>query len=849
MKSVRSKEKLAYRFANFVVKYKWLVIGLFIAGLIASCVTMTLNKVSYNLAEYLPEDSISTKAMQIMRDEFDDKGMLYVMVEDVNDEQIAQISKDMAAIPGVSAVIPTSVNKETGDVLYTVMFSDYDATQGVFDSTEELLEYLSDKPSYITGQSAFTYYTRKETEDSILKLGIVIVLIILAMLIFTSRTFFELVPMIIVFGISIAMNMGTNYWFNGISYVSNLVALVLQIALSIDYSVILLHRFMEEKQLGCDAKQAAVNSLAKGVSEILSSSFTTIAGLASLLLMTLPIGVEIGLSLAKSIVFSLITVIFLMPALLVVFQKPLEKTKHKSFVPNVTKPARAIVRARKVIVPLFLVIIVLSGVGQSFNTYAFNMNGGSYIVGAKDAIEPSFGTLNDFVVIVPNGDYKKERALAEDVLEYEIIDSGMSLANFKISDLSSFGGGADGGFDIGNVTLPDFVEITPDTYLTDIAFTRVEYDEIADCIIAELNLGSITGELVKSYVLGIYDGYAEKAGIEDGASVPVVKLVLHALNDEDIMKLVGNIEGAKEYVAMLSQLTALESENYARLRFNIKSDVEGEDTFAFISEVKSTIAEHYGEYYIAGESVVCYEMAELFPRDNMLVSVCIVVFILIILLAMFRNLALPFVLILAIQGGIWINFVIPFLAGNAVSFIGYLIISAIQMGATIDYAIVLTNRYRSIKKDFSDRLDAMAAAQNAVFPTIITSGVILTVTGFALGLATSGVVADMGMLLGIGTLISMLVVLFVLPSLLLVCEGITSKADFSTLFKRKKRAGAADVQTVCDDAECDFSQNGADASSDGSKLSDCENIDDVNTENTLLDNAEGDNLRDGSKND
>ena len=190
---------------------------------------------------------------------------------------------------------------------------------------------------------------------------------------------------------------------------------------------------------------------------------------------------------------------------------------------------------------------------------------------------------------------------------------------------------------------------------------------------------------------------------------------------------------------------------------------------------------------MTGESVACYDMASYFTQDNLIVSLCSALFVLIILIFTFKNLLLPVVLLLAIQGGIWINFAFPFITSTPVVFIGYLIITAIQMGATIDYAIVLTNRYREIRANYIDRFDAMAEAQNAVFPTIITSGIILIGAGFTLSLLTSGAVASMGSLLGVGALVSLLIVIFILPSLLLVTEKATDKCDFKKLFKRKQK--------------------------------------------------------------
>jgi predicted RND superfamily exporter protein len=587
-----------------------------------------------------------------------------------------------------------------------------------------------------------------------LKIGVVIVVLILAMLLFTSKTYFEIVLMLIVFAVAVAINMGTNVLFDGISYIANLVSLVLQLALSLDYMVVLLHRYMEERQ-NYDAKEAASRALSKGIVEILSSALTTIAGLGSLLLMTMPIGVEIGLSLGKSIVASLVSVIFFMPALLVVLDKPLMKSKHKSFVPNIKRPAKFILKGRKIIAPLFVVIVVLSCVGQFQNVYGFNYNGGSMILSAKEQIEPEFGTLNSLVVVVPKGNAEKERELAEYITSFtDNVDSVNALST---------------------------IEIAEGLYLTD-QFSR---DDVSGLINSFVGGGSLPlpPDVITSMAQGLFDGYMAEHGITDpNAKVRVVDLLEYLASNDTYSALLG------DYASMLDSLifakANLESANYSRLTFNVTSGIEGKSTFDFIDQILANIPNYYTEFYITGESIACYDMASNFDEDNMLVCVCSLFFVLIILLFTFRNILLPLVLILAIQGGIWINFVFPFLLGNPVMFIGYLIITAVQMGATIDYAIVITNRYRTTKHLFLDRYEAMAEAQNTTFPTVLTSGLILTGTGFALSLLASGTVAAMGSLLGIGTLVSLLVVLFVLPSLLLVTEKAVDKCDFSTILRK-----------------------------------------------------------------
>lgn len=768
-----------------IVKLKWVFLVLFVALSIFGAVMIPRTKINYDLTGYLPAHCDSSTALELLKKEFDDKGMAYVMVKDVTPEKAGEIKTRLEKVEGVATVTYVeSMNYKNNSALYTVTLKDYDSTAGAFDAVKGVIDALSDEKAYLSGQSAFSYYTKLETEQSIMKLGIAIIIIILLVMLFTSKTYFELIVLILVFGAAMAINMGTNFLFvNGISYIANLVALVLQLALSLDYSIILLHRYMEERDNGEDAKTATVTALTKGLPEILSSSLTTVAGLAALMLMTLSIGAEIGLSLAKGIVISMATVIFFMPALLVIFDKPIQKTRHKSFVPNVTKPARAIVKARKVIVPAFLLIAILAGVAQGFNKYSFNYNSGSLIVAPKKVIEETgFGTLNSLVVVVPKGDAEKERQLVKYVESFDLIDKSQTTA-------------------LATINVYSFIDpnTTEKLYLTD-EVSKKDIGNLIDKIPSDAGVNPL---IIKPIIEGWFDDYV-KNYLPEGtkpskAKVRLIDLLDFAVREkfDAISRFIGDDPEKLAYLEQVKQISFakanLESENYSRITFNINGGVEDDDVFELVKTLKSGVSDFYEERYITGESVVCYEMSEYFMKDNLMVCLFTDLFILVILLITFRNISLPIILILAIQGGIFINFAIPFLSKTSISFIGYLIISAIQMGATIDYAIVLTNRYRGIRKDFTDRYDAMAAATNAVFPTILTSGVILTATGFVMSMLSSGVVAQLGLLLGVGTLTSIIIVLFVLPSLLLVTEKVVDKTDFSKLFRRKQKAAVEEV--------------------------------------------------------
>ena len=768
-----------------IVKLKWVFLVLFVALSIFGAVMIPRTKINYDLTGYLPAHCDSSTALELLKKEFDDKGMAYVMVKDVTPEKAGEIKTRLEKVEGVATVTYVeSMNYKNNSALYTVTLKDYDSTAGAFDAVKGVIDALSDEKAYLSGQSAFSYYTKLETEQSIMKLGIAIVVIILLVMLFTSKTYFELIVLILVFGAAMAINMGTNFLFvNGISYIANLVALVLQLALSLDYSIILLHRYMEERDNGEDAKTATVTALTKGLPEILSSSLTTVAGLAALMLMTLSIGAEIGLSLAKGIVVSMATVIFFMPVLLVIFDKPIQKTRHKSFVPNVTKPARAIVKARKVIVPAFLLIAILAGVAQGFNKYSFNYNSGSLIVAPKKVIEETgFGTLNSLVVVVPKGDAEKERQLVKYVESFDLIDKSQTTA-------------------LATINVYSFIDAdsSETLYLTD-EVSKKDIGNLIDKIPSDAGVNPL---IIKPIIEGWFDDYVKnylpKGTKPSEAKVRLIDLLDFVVREkfDAISRFIGDDPEKLAYLEQIKQISFakanLESENYSRITFNINGGVEDDDVFELVKTLKSGVSDFYEERYITGESVVCYEMSEYFMKDNLMVCLFTDLFILVILLITFRNISLPIILILAIQGGIFINFAIPFLSKTSISFIGYLIISAIQMGATIDYAIVLTNRYRGIRKDFTDRYDAMAAATNAVFPTILTSGVILTATGFVMSMLSSGVVAQLGLLLGVGTLTSIIIVLFVLPSLLLVTEKVVDKTDFSKLFRKKQKAAVEEV--------------------------------------------------------
>jgi predicted RND superfamily exporter protein len=716
------------------------------------------------MSKYLPSDSRTGQAVALLKEEFGDEGEAVVMIDGISaDGAAALYGKLSAELTGLAAVNYNPGTDYKGDkALYRIVLHSPDASEESETAIAKIMEVTAGHTAYLAGSSINAHRTRETTEKEAATITVVIAALIVIILVVTSKSFFEVPVLAVTFGAAALINMGTNFMLGGISYIANSISLVLQLALAIDYSVVLMHRFTEEREK-LPPREAAAAALTRAIPEILSGSLTTVAGLTALMLMQLSIGIDLGLALSKGIIISLLTVIFLMPSLLVLSARPLKKTLHRSFVPNVTRPTRKLLTARKVIAPLFVAVIGAALAGQFFGSYTFNMTDSAALREAREAMTPAFGTMNTLVVLVEKGDYEKERALIAHVMEKESIDAVQGLS---------------------------VLEAAPGMRLTDeLTATQFGYFCAGTGLAAPEAAPILAGQLYGAYAMA--NGQAAQMTDPTAYKVQFLSLMEFIYANAGNPMMAGLLPQAA--LAQLAPLAAVranfESQNYARIMFNIDGDVEGADSFALIEALESELKEFYPGVYLTGETAANFEMSRAFPGDNARVMIFTIAFVLIILLFTFRNFGLPVLLVLAIQGGIWINFALPVLAGNPVNFIGYLMVCAVQMGATIDYAIILTSRYRQLRKEGGDRSDAMARAVNAVFPTVLTSGLVLTLTGFTLGIFGSETATSaLGMLLGSGTLASLICVLFALPSLLLICERVTDKLNFPRLKGRGHKA-------------------------------------------------------------
>lgn len=751
--------------AAYIVNKRKAFTVFFILAAIFSVFSSSWVKVSNKLSDYLPQSTKTKQGLDIMDESFTTFGNAKVMINNIDYEKALEIGNKLKEIDGVSRVDfydnsdSSYDNKNIEDyykdfaALYTVSFEDVEDSKLVQDAIVKVRESVSSYDNVV--YTTIDKDDAKSLNEDMKIIGILVVLIITGVLIFTSQTYVEILIFMLTFGMAILLNVGTNFIFGRISFVTKAVGVVLQLALAIDYAIILFHRFMEERR-EFKAKHALINALAKAIPEISSSSLTTMAGMVALMTMQFRIGMDLGQVLLKSIIFSMISVFIFMPALIMMFEKQIKKSMHKSFVPNIDFLGKKILSVRYIIAGVFAVLVVGGAILSGKTAYIFDPNSiksdkKTEYIAAKEEIERHFGSSNIMAVVIPKEDYIKEARLLEDISKVEGVRSVTGLANIEVGNEGEY-------------------------VLTDSLKPR-ELAEIADVDI------DIVKMVYRFYALK-NEQYGAFLNSIDSYKVPIINMVDFLYDqienggveiDEDITK---NIEDIHKSIADARK--QLESEKYSRLLVVWNRDLEGKDTFAGIDEIENIAKTYYNEVYVVGDSSSNYEISKTFGTDNLRISIITALLVGIILLFTFQSAALPFILVLTIQGSIWVNFSLPYLTGEPMFFLSYLIVSSIQMGATIDYAIVITSRYMVLREECEEHKTAISRTLNEAFPTIITSGTIMAASGFVIGYLTSNAtIASLGKTLGVGVVISIILVMFVLPILLYLFDFIIDKTSFS----------------------------------------------------------------------
>ena len=587
---------------------------------------------------------------------------------------------------------------------------------------------------------------------------VILVVIIILVLLLTSQTYAEVPILLITFGVSVWINKGTNYWFGEISFITNSIAAVLQLGLAIDYAIILCHHYTEERAHNTP-RDAVVKALTVAIPEISASSLTTISGLLALAFMKIKIGSDMSLVLVKAILFSMLTVFLLMPALLLLMSPWLDKTHHRRFLPRIDGWGRFTIKSRYIVPPVFVVILIAACILANHCPYVFGystldtLKQNEYKLSEKK-INATFGEVNQVALIIPFEDYESEAKLVEDLKELNGIDHLVALADTEAKD---------GYMVTDSLTPRQFAELTD----IDISVSRAAYT--AYCTSNE-NFTQAIGQLV------------DLSNI-DNCTVPLIDMIKFLYEQRDVYEsridasLMDDLE--EMYDDLIDGERQLHTKDYSRIILFLNLPVESEETYDYLTVIKGVIGKYYTESYFVGETAKDKDFSAAFSEDNMLISILTIVFVVAILLMTFKSVALPLLLILVIQGSIWINFSFPTILHSNLYFLAYLIVSAIMMGANIDYAIVISSRYLKLKETMPYK-DAMIEALNLAFPTVVTSGSILAAAGISIGvLSSENTVASIGICLGRGTLLSMFLVMGVLPQILLLGDTIVEKTSFT----------------------------------------------------------------------
>ncbi|WP_432649783.1 efflux RND transporter permease subunit [Huintestinicola sp.] len=680
------------KFYKKVISHPVLMTVIFVLLTAFFALCKPLIPVNYDMNDYLPDDSRSTVSLDVMEQEFDG-GIpnARVMLMDVTVPQALDYKEKISGVDGVDDVMwlddscditqpietmdadTVETYYKDGNALLTVTISEEKNQSAV----NEIRDIIGDKNS-LTGSAVSTAVATESTVSEISLITLIAVIFVIIVLLLTTNSWIEPVVIMAGLGVSLMINAGSNIIFGEISFVTNAAGMVLQLAVSLDYSVFLLHRFEESRKEFTDPKEAMADALTKSTGSILSSGLTTVIGFLALGLMRFKIGPDLGFALAKGVAISLICVFVFMPCLTMLTYKLLDKTRHRPLVPKFDKFGKAV---SKIMIPMAIVFaIIIAPVYLASNANDFYY-GSSHIfgtdtrLGADTAkIEAVFGKQDTYVVLVPNGSRQTEKALSDELQ-----------------------------------TLP----------------------QIKDII---------------SYVDTV------------GAEIPEQYL-------------------DSETYSMLC------SENYSRMVLSADAYYEGSETFALIENIRDICEKYYaGDYYLAGEGVSTYDLMDTVTKDMVKVNLIAIGAVFIVLLLTMRFLSLPVILVLAIETAIWLNLSLPYFKDSSVFYIAYLIISSVQLGATVDYAILMTDRYLEFRRSMPKK-EAVPKTISTVSVSILTSGSVLTVVGLLLGnLSTHGLLAQLGMFVGVGAIFSLVIVFFVLPGLLYIFDGAirrtTLKANF-----------------------------------------------------------------------
>ncbi|SER44364.1 hypothetical protein SAMN04487944_104141 [Gracilibacillus ureilyticus] len=650
--------------------------------------------VNYNMVDYLPEDAPSTNAMEVMDEEFEGSTQnVRVMLQDVTIQEGLHYKEQLSSIDGVSDVmwlddaidLKTPIEMADKDTVETY-YKDNNAliTLSIRDGdevevTNAIYEIIGEENA-MSGEALNTATSQTMAGKESMYAAALLVPIIIIILVISTNSWIEPLFFLIAIGVSVLINLGTNIFIGEVSFVTQSVAPILQLAVSLDYAIFLLHSFSDYREKVADPKEAMQLAMKKSFPAIAASASTTFFGFIALTFMKFEIGSDLGVNLVKGIVLSFISVMVFLPALTLWLYKWMDKTQHKPIIPKFKNVGRRIIKLKIPSILVVLIIIIPAFLAQSNTNFIYGIGDQPEETRAgRDIIEieETFGKSTPVVLLVPKGDTAKEDELVQDLDNLPDVTSVLAYVN---------------------AVSP----VIPPEYL----------DE------------SVTEQF-----------YSEK---------------------------------------------------YSRIIIYGKTATEGERAFSLVENVKELAESYYGDAsHTLGESVTLYDIKHTVEKDNTVVNLLTVITIAIVLLLTFRSLSIPIVLLLTIQAAVWINLAFPYFTNSSLVYVGYLIISTVQLAATVDYAILLMEGYKENRQQMSALRAIKQTLDEKIF-SIAVSASILSSVGFILwGTSSNPVVSSIGLLLGRGALLAFVMVICFLPAMLLVFDKVINKTTLNANYYKE----------------------------------------------------------------
>ncbi len=693
------------KFGKLIVKLRIPILILSVLLLIPAAIGYFNTKVNYDILYYLPGDIDTMKGQDILLDDFGKGAYAMVVVDGMNKKNVSELVKKVEKVDHVASVIsyngivgdgvPAEIlpdkfrsyfeNDDSGATLFAIFFDDTTSSTETMDAIEELRD-VTDKQCYIAGMSAVVTDTKSMSEKETPIYVLVAVLLVCVVLAIFMDSFLVPVLFMVSIGMAIVYNLGTNIFLGEVSYITKALAAVLQLGVTLDYSIFLWHSYKEEKEKNPgDHKEAMAVAIGNTLTSVVGSSITTVAGFIALCFMSFTLGLDLGIVMAKGVIFGVIGCVTILPSLILTFDKALEKTMHKEIMPNFDKPARWIVKHSWLFLIVFLGLLYPAIYGYNHTKVYYDLS----------------DTLPDKL--------------------------NCSQANKLLAE----------NFDKTN----SIYMILADTNLSkDDSIAMIDEIKKLDGISTAMSLDSVVG----------------------------AELPTEMLPDSLVSELKGN-----EYQIMMI------STNYAIASDEINDQIDKVDEIAKKYDAKSMVI---------GEAPCTKDLITITDKDFKTVSIVSIAAIFVIIFFVLKSISLPVILVAAIEFAIFVNMGIPYFTGTSIPFISSVVIGTIQLGATVDYAILMTTRYKRERAAGESKKEAISIALRTSIPSIIVSALGFFAATFGVGMIASvDMISSLCILMARGAIISMLVVIFILPSLFVLFDKLIINTSIGFKSKKNKK--------------------------------------------------------------